>query len=232
MKNPKYLKAVTTGLAGAAALASGTEAYGAPVAATSLPANFTPANGVTNPLHSTLWDVDGDGTVDFGFGFYQKSTNGTFVSGIYGNGGVGYAAAVGYLGVYGAYANNLTVGSVIGPTSSFVQNAGYYTVLTSRFNNVNYGQFSPPNGTGFVGFEFTEADGIHYGYIQLTTARYTSSTNKGGQQFLQAFYETVPGVPIAIPAAVPEPGSLASLAFGAGLLGAVAVRARKRTAQV
>jgi hypothetical protein len=227
MKTPNSLKTVSTGLAGAAALAASTEAYGAVVSAT-LPANFIPSSGVTSPANQTPWDVDGNGTVDFSLFFSQASTGGNFVSGIYGYGGVGTAAAVAYLGPYVAYVNRLVVGNTIGPASVFNQNTGYVAAFASRFNGTYYGQFVSPNTRGFIGFEFTNASGLHYGYLELMTSQFASAGSPGGQTFFQAFYETTPNTAITI---VPEPRSLAALAFGAAILGGVALNRRKGAAK-
>jgi hypothetical protein len=99
-------------------------------------------------------------------------------------------------------------------------------VLASRYNTKLYGQWKTVT-QGFMGFEFTGADSqLHYGYIEIKTSRFVNSTNKGGIFFLDAFYETNPNTPITI-APVPEPGTLASLAFGAAVIGGAALRRRK-----
>ena len=205
-----------TGLAGAAALAAGTEAYGAVVS-------------VAPPANQNPWDVNSDGRVDFTLFFSQASTAGNFVSGIYGYGGVGVAAAVAYNGPYVTYVNRLTTGATIGPASVFNQATGYVAAFASRFSGTFYGQFVSPNTRGFVGFEFTAADGLHFGYLEVMTSPFVDAGNPGGQTFFQAFYETTPNTAITI-AAVPEPGSLALLAFGVATLGGVALHRRKATA--
>ncbi len=228
MKKPKYLKAISSGLAGAAALAAGSEAYGGVVPAASLPANFTPSSGATAAT-GIAWDVDGDGTNDFNFLFRQTSTTGNFVIGIYGYGGVGINCSVAYQGPFVVYTNRLAGGDTIGPSSDFEQTNPYVDVLASKFSGSTYGQFTAPNSRGFVGFEFTAGDGqLHYGYIDLFAARYRNAANPGGLQFFSASYDNTPNTPITI---VPEPGSLAALAFGGALLGAVALRRRKAAAQ-
>ncbi len=223
------LNAIKTGLAGAAALAAGSEAYGAVVPAASLPVNYTPTTVTSNNLQS--WDVDGDGNPDFQFVFYQKSGNSglNWLSGAYGYGGVGIAAPVAYIGSFGlSYCNRLVTSANIGPSSIFNQvqtsTGGYFNVLASRYKTTLYGQWKTVT-QGFMGFEFTAADNqLHYGYIEIKTSRFVNSTNKGGQFFLQAFYETDPNTLIHV---VPEPGTLASLAFGAVILGGAALRRRK-----
>ncbi len=229
MKNRTIISKATTGLAGAVAIASGSQAYGAVVSAT-LPANILPTSGAFTT--SVPWDVNGDGTQDFEFDFNQVSTNGNFVSGVYGLGGVGVNATVGYAGAYVTYTNRLSAGATISASSSFAQEAPYVSVLGSRYGTKFYGQFINATGgaaiRGFVGFEFTAADGIHFGDIELSTSRYRSATNPGGITFYSASYQTTPGVPITI---VPEPTSLAALAFGAAGAAGVALRRRKAASQ-
>lgn len=219
----------TTGLAGAVAIASGSQAYGAVVSAT-LPANLTSTNAAGTPM-TDFWDVNGDGTPDFqltaGVNTAYKAAY-TGVAGAY----QAYAAfgvenqVVGYAGSFGNYATRLTAGTSVGSGSAFIY-GNYLTVLGSRFSGKNYGQFRT---RGFLGFEFQEADGTHYGYLELlsTVAGSTASNLSAKLTFYSAAYETTPNTPIVIPGAIPEPSSLAALAFaGAGLAGAVAYRSKK-----
>ena len=241
MKNSAIKKA-TTGLAGAVALAGGSQAYGAVVSVTP-PANFVPTSGVTTG-EEIPWDVDGNGTVDFEITFDQASTNGNWESGFYGVGGVGIAAAAGYAGTIVpsiTYATRLSAGATVSSASAFAQTPTgtkyfYPTVLGSKYGTKFYGQFTNHTGgaaiRGFVGFGFTAADGsIPYGDLQLSTSRYRSATNPGGITFYSAAYDTTAGEAITIPSAVPEPSSLAALAFGtAGAAGAALRRRRKAQA--
>jgi hypothetical protein len=217
---------VFKGLAGAMALAGASEAYGQIIQSTT-PANFVPATGVTNPANVINWDVDGNGTNDFQFYFEQASTAGNWFSGIYGLGGVGVAAAIGYAGAYGIYVNRLTAGMSIGAGSAFAQNTGYVSAFASRFSGILYGQFNPPTQRGFVGFEFTGADGLlHFGYIDIQTSPFNSAADHGGQLFFTAFYQGTAGASI-LAGAVPEPGTLGALAFGAATLAGVVAYRRK-----
>ncbi|MGH8092739.1 MAG: PEP-CTERM sorting domain-containing protein [Chthoniobacterales bacterium] len=227
------LKAITTGLAGAAALAAGSEAYGAVVPAATLPINFTPTSNTSDNIQG--WDVDGDGLPDFQFVFYQKAGNSglNWLSGIYGYGGVGIAAPVAYIGPASlSYCNRLLASSNVGPSSVFNQvqtsTGGYFNVIASRYGTKLYGQWKTIT-QGFLGFEFTAADGfLHYGYIEIKTSRFVNATNAGGQFFLDAFYETDPNTPIHVQA-VPEPGTMAALAFGAVVVAGGALRRRRKS---
>lgn len=221
----------TTGLAGAIAIAGASQSYGS-VVVVATPANFTPTSGVTASGSIATWDVNNDKTIDFGFGFSQASTTGNFFTGMYGIGGTGVAAGVGTYGAYGFYLSRLAAGDTVGSTSAFGQNAGYYSVLASRFSGSFYGNFVSSTGVtqaGWVGFEFTAADGLHYGAIDLAVNRYQSAASPGGFQFLGAEYQTVSGQALTI-TAVPEPTSLAALAFGAVGAAGVALRRRKKVA--
>jgi hypothetical protein len=229
------------GLTGAVALAGANQTYGQVVAAT---APATPSlvvteagNTTTESFVNTAFDVDGDGSADFEL---EVSISPTGLTGlrrpveyahIYGFGGVGSAAVVGYVKTFTSgsanYASKLTLGTTIGPASTFVGTPTYYTNLGFKYNTKSYGKFT--TGTGYIGFEFTAADGLlHYGYLDVaTTLTGTSNTNASATlTYLGGFYQATAGAPITIGgAAVPEPSSLAALAFGAaGLLGAAAYR--------
>ncbi len=114
------------------------------------------------------------------------------------------------------------------------QESPYLVVLGSRYSTKFYGQFVNHTGgaafTGWAGFEFTEADGLHYGAIELTTSRYRSATNPGGITFIAAEYNTTPGAAVTIPGAGPEPATLGALAFGGAGLAAAALRRRRSAA--
>ena len=170
-----------------------------------------------------FFDVNGDGIPDLqltaGVMTAYKSAY-TGVSGAY----QGYDAfgtvnkVVGYAGTFGNYATRLAAGTVVNASSAFIY-GNYLTILGSRFSGKNYGQFRT---RGYLGFEFAAADGEHFGYLNLlaTVAGSTAANLSAKLTFYSAAYETTPGVAITIPGAVPEPSSLAALAFGGiGLAG-------------
>ena len=230
----KLLKTASTGLAGAAAIATGSQAYGAVVTVTP-PTPITSTNAIGTPV-TEFFDINGDGISDLqltvGVNTAYKAAYGG-VSGSY----VAYNTfgtvnqVVGYAGTFGNYATRLTAGAVVGSTSAFIY-GNYLTILGSRFAGKNYGQFRT---RGFLGFEFAAADGEHFGYLNLlsTVAGSGAATLTSSLTFYSAAYESTPNTPITIPGAVPEPSSLAALAFGAaGLAGAVAYRRKKSTQAV
>jgi hypothetical protein len=194
--------------AAAAALAAGSESYGAVIPISPIPANIP--GTTTAAVAATFRDIDlnGDGNSDVEF--FYTATAGTaasnWASGIYGAGG----GVVGYIGPFSiAYATRLTTGTTVGPSSAFVQTTGYLSTLASSYSGTQYGGFKN-NVRGFAGFKFAAADGTHYGYMELQTSRAT------GLNFFSGAWESTPGTAITI--AVPEPTSLAGLAFGAAAL--------------
>ena len=210
-------------------IAGGSQAYGA-VVSVAVPPNITSNSTAGSPI-TDFWDVNGDGVSDFqltvGFNAtYQAAYGG--VSGSY----VAYNTfgttnqVVGYAGSFGNYATRLLNGQAISASSAFIY-GNYLTILGSRFSGKNYGQFRT---RGFLGFEFMAADGLHYGYLNLVSAvaGSTAANLSSSLTFYSAAYETMPNTAITIPSAVPEPSSLAALAFaGAGLAGAAAYRRKK-----
>ena len=230
------------GWPGAGALAGATQAYG------------TIVEGVPPPsvvLHSTpiqtldheRWDIDGNGTPDLllgantfpGFPQYGITTNsfGGFAG--YNSTSHTVSQVVGYIkyaGLFGrvAYATSLSPGTTVGPNSAFAYVSGNYNFLGAQQNNVAGGQFA--NTTGIAGFKFLEDGQLHYGYAEFSVT-VTGSTNTDASctiTYLDSYYETAANTPIVV-GAVPEPGSLAALAFGmAGTAGIVALRRRKQAA--
>lgn len=231
---------LSTGLAGAIAIAGGTSAYGA-IVNVAVPADLT--NTAGSPTNTTVnWDVNSDGLFDFTFQNRYPNTAA-------GNYGVVWQlnmnpattalattnGVVSYSGTFVRYASALRAGTTIGTGGPF--STATQVTLGSRYSYgpsgaYNYGGFaSGPNAaTGavapgtqaFAGFRFNAADGTHFGWIQL-------SVNAGIIDFTNAAYQTTVGASIAAGAtAVPEPSTMATLAIGAvGVLGTVAKRRRR-----
>ena len=176
--------------------------------------------------------MNGDGIFDFQFRDRYPNT-------APGSTGVIWQAAVftasingivSYAGPNIRYAYALNYGDFVGSFSPGIAESGNQAItLGSRYsygsaNVYYYGGFAnaavgvAPGTFAFAGFRFMAADGIHYGYIRLRVS-------PGVIDFDFAAYETTPGEPIGEP--VPEPGTMALLAFGAvGVIGAIAKRRR------
>lgn len=108
------------------------------------------------------------------------------------------------------------------PTSYFLDRGGSFGPGELGF----FASYATPTAIpfsivdGLIGFGFTLADGLHYGYAQV------------GGDFLTGFrFESVPGVGVAlgaISAPVPEPAVWAMLISGFGMVGAM-LRRRPRS---
>jgi hypothetical protein len=231
------LKTVGNGLAAALAIATSTSAYGT-IVLVNPPADLTNVPGGANTAAN--WDVNGDGINDFRFTDRYPNT----AQGGYGviwqmnmNPAVGTESTNGlisYDGSFVRYAYALGFGTIIGPGDPRFSTQAQ-VVLGSKYSYGNagvnyYGGFAAggPNGSvtpgtyAFAGFRFQAADGTHYGWIRLRV-------NAGVIDFSDAGYESTPNasiIPILEPP-IPEPGTLALLAFGAvGVIGTVTKRRR------
>ncbi len=226
------------GLTGAIALAGATRAYGAVVQANPPLTNTVTGTAQKGTGGFTAWDVDGDGVLDFTIGAVvfraggspplQQPDSTTSINGFDQSNAmtVGY---VRYSPVFGnnTYCSNLPVGSTVGPNSAFTGLTDKYGFLGNQYGTTANGQFL--NKTGYIGFEFTNSSGLHYGFAEFSSLL-SGSTNADATctiTYLGAEYETLPNTPIVV-SAVPEPGSLAALAFGvAGAAGVAACRRRQ-----
>ena len=224
----------TTGLAGAAALAGVTQAYGS-VVVRPVPANIAgkdPATTTSSATTTRLIDVDGNGTNDLQIRYrsFHTSTGAviqqSFVFSI-----TGKTLAYGPVGAYNQYyAYRLNAGDTIPGTFPVGQSATYLTHVATNINGSDYGLTGPNawylGNRGFVGFTFLNAASqLVNGYIEMQTNGWTGAGTIG-VQFFSLAYESTPGQSI-IAGAVPEPSTLAALAFGGVGLAAMAYRRRK-----
>ncbi len=230
-----------TGLAGAAALAGSTQAYGA-VVNINLPSNITGSTGDTAStkeyfnIQTGVTSSTSSSSTQLEFGYFDGPAGGggtEFFTGIY------VATTGGTLGYYSSYgtvyAYPLAKGTLVGtggpdPTN---QHAGYFTLLALNYAGNSYG-FKTENEPMYIGFQFTASDGqLHDGWLELESTTYTSPGNPGGLEFLGGAYNTTPDsqggtILVGQTAAVPEPGTLAALAAGAAALTGVGLKRRQR----
>ena len=233
MLDPSPIKKASKGLLGALAIAGGSSAYGGVVVVTP-PATLAPASLPQATNITQTFDLNGDAITDFTFQFRQPQVPtgfdwqativpaaGNFTFGVYG-------LAIGQI-----YVQRYLAGEIIGDTPPVgVVPAGTATtnVFASRFSGTDYGQFLPPNSRGFVGLQITVGADTFYGYIELQTTR-SSAGGSPGIQFFSAAYDDTSLTPIAA-GAVPEPGTLAMLAFGGATVVLAKTRRRRSKRQV
>jgi hypothetical protein len=214
-------KSLLGGLAGAAMLAGGSQAYGDIVVVT--PPDDLPnlGEGTVNPgpgdFDPAPFDMNGDGTDDFGFNF-RNIDSATFEWQANWFGIEAASGVVGYTGLFYDYADNLSAGTEIGPASTFFGEGGApgtetQVFLGSEYFYAPYGGFGSIDSTvrGFIGVKFEAAGETHYGWLDIEAGE------ELGLIFYGAAYNSTPGEPIGA-GEVPEPGSLALLALGAAAL--------------
>lgn len=236
-------------LAGAAALAGSTQAYGQVIQIappTNIPGH-APINNpspVTTEYYNVLTgatDATQQPGDDFSFSYFNSAYHNNpdyFITSVNGL-KPGSAIASTYQFVY-LYANALTKGTVIGSdTMQFHQtpnpaNFVYNGYLTVSFQGTP-SSLMQPNTNTYLGFQFTDSnDGlIHNGYLELNSVPYTSPSSPGGLFFLGGAYNSIPDGQVGGDiTAVPEPGTISSLILGAAALAGVGLGRRRRSALV
>ena len=202
---------ITTGIAGAVALAAGSAAY-AGVVAVSGPADLT-ANGSTGFFgagNDVSWDVDGDTIADLGFNFrgapispgvYEWQANVHTLNG---------SSVSGYGGIFVTYYGSLLAsGDSVAGSGLIGDGIGGQVAMGSDYYGTGYGGWGGvgTTQTGFLGFQLSSGN---YGYIEV-------AAGPGGMTFISAAYDDS-GADILAGAGVPAPASLGMLAMGAGAL--------------
>lgn len=142
------------------------------------------------------------------------------------------------------YPSRITTGTISSArnfvTLALTANSQYLAQGTFAFGAGFTGSKWKTNATraGYLGFSFTLADGLHYGFVGMTVVPQGNGVNSRAISIGGIGYQTTPGAAItvsggtgALPGAVPEPSSIAMLALGAGGLAAYRQRRKKAAAK-
>ncbi len=212
----------------------------------------------TTDTTDTLYkfDVNGDGVNDITFAVRNEGSNSTsnfalVLPGLSADNTtlspvnvVGTAVAAGSH-VYN-YPSRLAAASVVSAAKTFVTlsltaNGSYLAQGSLAFGAGFSGSKWTKNASksGYLGFSFTLADGLHYGFIGMTVGPQGLGSNSRAISIGGIGYETSPNTAIttsggvgSVPnAAVPEPSSIAMLALGVGGLAAYRQRRKKAAAK-
>ncbi len=227
----KINKVVAGGLAGGAAMAMGTQAYADPMGVRwDTPIVYTAGEQDVIDI-----DLDGDDDLWVGYGsvadawtdeYWDITVRGwlAWTDGLYGT------EVCVLPGGYGDETRRFNEGDLIGPGGVSAPTAaetclGYYYFYsaynwligyTSYAVKLEEGQFE--DNRGFLGFKFDFYGSEHWGWLEVNINHEQYNEMNGALEIWGYGLETEPGT--GIPAgAVPEPGTLAALAFGAAALG-------------
>jgi hypothetical protein len=218
-------KSTALKLAGAAALAGSSQAYGQIVPLTPLPSalNTTPGGSSTEYYTlggSTSTSPGGDLQIDL----YEDNSGNLSVDVLPVQ---STDAVAGFSfpssGVQYAFPAPLTFGAKIGTgsanTPTFFTGDPAYPFFAIPFAQL-------PNSPQYIGFQFGPAGNIHDGYLEL------DSLSPGDLTFLSGAYNSVAedGLGGGDIFAVPEPSTLSALVLGAVALGGLGLARRRRSA--
>jgi hypothetical protein len=222
-------KSLALKLAGAAAMAGSSQAYGQIIQLT-LPGNLVAVPFVEQgEYYNVLTGVSTPGFVsgdNFKFEIYTGYYFFTAAKPL----GLKDGVAVNYPG--GFYDSAVGFGAKVGSdTYSFTKgpgnSSGALTVLAQSYGT----PFQQSNTNQILGFQFADGSGnIHNGYLELDSETPTL-TNPGGLFFIGGAYNSkIDGTPGGDIFTVPEPSTLSALVLGAAALGGLGLARRRRTA--
>jgi hypothetical protein len=245
-------KSVALKLAGAAALAGSTQAYGQIVELT-LPANLTlPTPTNSNPnFPDESFSFAGENYIvqpsssigpDFYFSAFFSNPSPYFGTAVYslkaGNGVAGTYANGSF------YASALATGTRIGSdTLTFdtaaLANPNPYAFLAASSDGANsanprtFTNAQLPNTPVYIGFQFKDGlNNVHDGWLELNSTLSGGPTSPGGLTFIAGAYNSVAdtgtGAGDILVGEVPEPGTISSLVLGAAALVGVGLLRRRR----
>jgi hypothetical protein len=251
-------KSAVLKVAGAAALAGSTQAYGQ-IVQLSLPANLTlptPTNSeMAHPDYfrsfaSEDYTVQPSSSIgtDFYFSAFYSRPTPYFGTGVYpmkiGNGVAGT-----YIGGT-FYASGLAAGTKIGTdttltfdtqTAASLATYNNLAILAGSSDGMNSQNTSTllnaqqPNMPVYLGFQFVDGqNNVHDGWLELNSTLSGDPSSPGGLTFLGGAYNSVAdtgdGTGDILVGEVPEPGTISSLVMGAAALGCVGLMRRRRAA--
>ena len=240
------------GLRRYAALGLGTAVLVGAVTTTDAAVSYTNYNGQlltdtnTTDTSGTLYsfDVNGDGTNDISFevrneGSASANNYALVFGGITGStltpvNVVGTSNQGSFLYVYPSRLTNGTVDAAkTFKTLSFTASGKYAQQGSLAFGNGFTGSKWKTGGanSGYLGFSFTLADGVHYGFVGLTVEPQGDGADSRAISIGGIGYETTPDTAITVFGNVPEPSSVAMVALGAGGLAAYRQRRKKAAAK-
>jgi len=170
-----------------------------------------------NPSPRTWWlDVDNDGVDDFFFDYFNNFRIDLSIEPAGDNRTV--AEDDGFSPLLDSAP--LPAGADVGPTvsSPYVWNPDdMFMVEWATLDGGEHHAGGPWAGVnnGYMGIEFTAADGTHYGWVRISASDETPTAT-----IHDWAYETVPGQSI-ITGVVPEPSTLLLFAIGSGVIAAL-----------
>lgn len=195
------------------------------------------------------FDFNSDGTNDITFEVRNQSSTPTANYAIIEAGLDATNTALSPINVVGTtaggfnYPSRLTAGTVSAArpfvTLSLTASGDYLAGGSLAFGNGFPNSKWTTNATksGYLGFSFSLADGLHYGFIGMTVGPQGLGANSRAISIGGIGYETTPGTAIAVsggfgavPAPVPEPSSIALVALGG--IGLAAYRRKRAAAAV